>query len=367
MIKRNLKSCLTAFICLGGLFCSSLASHAVEDSVIKIRLSYKIILNPSNGQRPRPIWVLSDKVVTDDKIRNAVEEMNKLVAPFWRGYRFELYEIVEIGYIGSHSTTDPSQWFHTDFVKNNRRGELKDAMEKAARSNPVLYAWRDNAINIYINQGTTGGLWRRNSIVIGASNARSGFVHLHEICHYFNLRHTHGFCDNRDGENYKISGDDGVADTIADLPQWNKDGIAKYTFSMKYDELQGYQREMVDNVAENIMSKHYEEPIAAELTRLTEGQLDRWTEGMDEYVLRVKVRDGRTWVVDQKSGANVGTMRYPFASVNLAVEAANSNGGDIILLRPGQYAQAVTIQKPVTLRATRNGPASIGIFPPGTQ
>jgi hypothetical protein len=361
MTKQNLKSYGTAVAYLVGLLYSSLASHAVADSVIKIRLSYKIILDPTDGQRPRPIWVLSDKIVTDDKIRNAVEEMNELIAPFWRGYRFELSEIVEIGPISDHHSTGPSQWFHTDFVKNDGRRALKNAFEKVARSNPVMYAWRENAVNIYINQGTTGGLCTRNSIVIGACSARSGLVHLHEVCHYFDLRHTHGFSGHKDNENYKVPGDDEVADTIADLPHWDKNGIAKHTFFMKYDELPGHQKEMVDNVAENIMSRHYAEPIQAELTRLTEGQLDRWTESIDEYVTRARVRDGRTWFVDQTSGAKVGTMRYPFASVNLAVEAANSDGGDIILLRPGQYGEAVTIQKPVTLRATRNGPASIGM------
>lgn len=111
------------------------------------------------------------------------------------------------------------------------------------------------------------------------------------------------------------------------------------------------------------MSYHFLKPICAKLTRLTEGQLDRWTEGVDEYYSRKKVRDGRTIFVDlkrHKRSGSLGTSTYPFVSVNHAIGAANSDGGDIILLKPGAYDEPVTISKPLTLRATRKGQASIG-------
>jgi hypothetical protein len=236
-------------------------------------------------------------------------------------------------------------------------------MENMAKQNPELYAWRDNAINIYVNNGTKGGLWRRDSIIIGSEVANSGMIHLHEICHYLNLYHTQGIQQGLHrtlvGTKFKIPGDDKVDDTIFDLPQWDRDDIAKYNFSRKYHKLDARQRQLVDNVAQNIMSFHYLEPIGAELNRLTEGQLDRLTAALDEHVNRVNIRDGRTWFVDLKSSAEVGTGRFAFKSLQPAIDKANPEGGDIIMLRPGDYVENITISKPVTLRATRKGPATI--------
>jgi hypothetical protein len=107
------------------------------------------------------------------------------------------------------------------------------------------------------------------------------------------------------------------------------------------------------------MSYHFLKPVKAVPARLTEGQLDRWADTTLDFY-RKKVCDGRTWFVDQRTPGPEGTSTYPYASVSRAVSAANGNGGDIILLRPGAYDEAVTISKPVTLRATRKGPASIG-------
>jgi hypothetical protein len=200
-------------------------------------------------------------------------------------------------------------------------------------------------------------------IVVGVNSVSAGWVQLHEIGHYFDLRHTqgdlgvtlHGQC----GEGYTTPGDDKVDDTIKDLPAWSRDEIAKYNFSVKYEKLNTEQKELVDEVAENVMSYHFLKPIKANLQRLTEGQLDRWTDTTLDFYRR-KVRDGRTWFVDRQTAGNEGTSTYPYDSVNLAAAAANDNGGDIILLRPGEYHEAVTISKAVTLRATRKGPATIG-------
>ena len=117
---------------------------------------------------------------------------------------------------------------------------------------------------------------------------------------------------------------------------------------------------MVDNVAENVMSGHYQAPISADLTRLTEGQLDRMTESLDIYNSRINVRDGRTWFVDSASEIDLGTPESPFKSIGPALQAADASGSDIILLRPGQYKASLTINSPVTLRATRQGPVTLG-------
>jgi len=361
-MKTILLKMAFAFI-LEFLLTTSSAYSADEDGVIKIRLSYKIILNPKNLSRPRLNTQVGEKV-RDEMIQEAVDEMNALMASYWRGYRFELDEIREIGALGGLDS-DPSHWFDVDFIEADKQNKLMSRMEAAIKANPGQYAWREDAVNIFINQATGGAKWKcRDMIVVGPDSVSAGWVQLHEIGHYFDLRHTQGdlgvAVHGQSGEGYTTPGDDKVVDTLKDLPCWNRDEIAMNNFSIKYEKLDPEQKELVNEVAENIMSYHFLKPIKTNLQRLTEGQLDRWTDTTLDFYRR-KVRDGRTWFVDRQTPGNEGTSAYPYDSVNLAVAAAYDNGGDIILLRPGEYHEAVTISKPVTLRATRKGPATIGV------
>jgi len=59
---------------------------------------------------------------------------------------------------------------------------------------------------------------------------------------------------------------------------------------------------------------------------------------------------------DGSSGC--GLFSGPHRTVGSGVSAANN--GDIVLIRPGTYNEPGTINKAVTLRATR-GPATIGL------
>jgi hypothetical protein len=97
--------------------------------------------------------------VTDAMLEEAVEEMNALLASYWRGYRFEIYEILEIGSLGGFAP-DPGHWFDVDFVEADKNHELINEMITTLIEHPQLYAWRENAINIYINQATSGAKWR---------------------------------------------------------------------------------------------------------------------------------------------------------------------------------------------------------------
>jgi hypothetical protein len=344
------------------LFTASPAFSNEEDGLIKIRLSYKIIINPKNCARPNPTAQVGE-IVTDEMIAKAVEEMNALLAATWRGYRFELKEIKEIGSRGD-AAPKPGHWFDVDFIEEDKQNKLMNEMEAAIKANPTQYAWREDAINIYLNQNTSGAKWKcKDLIIVGARSASMGWVQLHEIGHYFGLRHTHGDLGvvqpGQSGAGYTTPGDDKVEDTIQDLPCWNRDGIAKHNFSAKYEQLEAAQKALVDDVAENLMSYHFLKPMKADLRRLTEGQMDRWADTAEDFY-RKPVRDGRTWFVDRQTPGNEGTSTYPCDSVKLAAAAANDKGGDIIVLRPGEYHETLTISKPVTLRATRKGPATIG-------
>jgi hypothetical protein len=188
----------------------------------------------------------------------------------------------------------------------------------------------------------------------------AGWLLLHEIGHYFDLRHTHGdlgitLPNQSLGQN---SGDDKVDDTIKDLAKWIAT-ILPHTISpantSSFSPAKGAGGR--DHGKHHVLS--FSEADCEHTETPDRGQLDRWADTTLDFY-RQKVCDGRTRFVDRQTPGNEGTSTYPYDSVNRAVTAADSNGGDIILLRPGAYDEAVTISKPVTIRTTRKGPASIG-------
>jgi hypothetical protein len=336
------------------------SSIRAQDSVINIRLSYKVILNPNNGLRP--------SLATDTTITRAVRGMNTLLKSYWRGYRMQLTEIVEVGGLGD--TNGPSRWYSIDLDDST-----KNVMEHAAENDPANYAWRDNAINIYINQGQGGGICSfpppdpgsdEEIIIVGFIAVRDSSTHLHEIGHFFDLCHTQGcLCgpcsSTKTGTCYTTPGDDEIEDTLPDLPCWGLDQIAMNYFSKNYKDLDDGQKKQVDDVADNVMSYHHLAPLRNPLRRLTEGQLDHWTDAAVRYNSRIDVRDGRAIFVATNGGTILtsnGTSSSPFA-LNWATFVANQNGNDILIMRPGTYNTSITIKKPMTIRATRQGSVSI--------
>ena len=187
---------------------------------ITIRLSYKIILG-YDGSPPKA----GGQEVEDSDIYKVVREMNGLIASITSGYSYKYRLVAEIRKIGGYGT-QVSQWFDTNFLSDSINpcggGDLKQQFENEAKSNPQQYAWNSRAINIYINNNTNGGKCsfprpsREEVIVIGPYVANYGWLHLHEIGHFFNLRHTHemvGGCE--DGTH-----GDCVSDTIHDNRNW---------------------------------------------------------------------------------------------------------------------------------------------------
>ncbi len=346
-------------------------SPSQAQGVITIRLSYKVILNPADGTRPIRTGVTQ---VTDADIDSAVNAMNTLLQTYFRGYRVQRVDpITNIG--GMNDTTGPSRWFNTNFFASDG-GTMKDQMEAAARSD-ARYRWNNSAINIYIVNGFCGGLCSfpdesDNILLVGGCSANSGGVQVHEIGHYFSLCHTQGCncgcgaCGSCSvGTNCSTPGDDGIADTLPDLPCWGANDIARNSFGRFYIELTPGQQNQVDDVFNNLMSYHGTCcSVGGSQTRLTEQQLDRWAD-TGRAQPRVAVCDGLTLFVDTMTVGGrgfPGHSEYPYNRVETAVQgAANYNGFPVILmLRPGTYNERLTIRTPVTLRATRRGPAVIG-------
>lgn len=324
---------------------------------ILIRLSFKAVLDPMTGQRASGF--------TDGDIDLAVARMNVLCDSFGRGFRMVRAEpVLNIGGLGD--TSGPSRWFGVNFFHPTDGALLKDQMELGARADPA-YAWRNDMVNIYVTGGISGGICSfaaegDNIVIIGGSAAGNGDLQLHELGHYFGLSHTQGSfcsgCGTGPGQ-CNLPGDDGISDTLKDLACWNQNDIAIENFQKRYADLSPAQRDQVDNVFFNVMSYHQT------AVRLTERQLDRWTDLASNE--RRAVCTGRTWFASEEGcltpngNSTCGLFTGPYRWAYEAERRANAAGGDVITLRPGSY-EFNTFRRPVTLRATREGPATFNVL-----
>ncbi len=323
----------------------SLQAHAQ----LQWRVSVKVILD-SNGNRPT-----SGNVYTDQQIQGEIDTANAILDKYGRGYDYVLTEIVNLNGV--------SQWYSVD----SREGTNKANLEAAALNNKAAYAYRDDAINVYINgNGNTsvcsfpGG----GNIILTGQGAFLPTI-AHESGHYFNLYHTQQGesdgctnCNNTCGP----SGDscnDAVCDTLPDTSCWSQDQIAQYSYGTTYANLNAGQQSRVDDVYHNLMSYH--DPNNR--NRLTPDQLDRITDTSNGP--RNNVATGHTRFVDRNcnasfpDGSSSCSIYFgPYQTVGDGLK--NAIPGDIVLIRPGHYNEPMTISMRVTLRATR-GNATIGV------
>ena len=341
------------------LICAQVVMYnqaSASEGYIDIRLSYKIILNPDDGDPPPLIDI------TGARLQQTVDAMNDLMTSYQRGYRFVLVEFRLIGGLGD---TGPSEWYNLDLL------DVKGELEAEAKSNSA-YRWNSTAINIYINNGTNRASCSfpgDDIIVMGDNSEQHTSRHLHEIGHYFDLCHTQG-CTADDDDDY-------IDDTLKDSGSWDQDDIAENNplSSDDYDLLSVSEQNLVDDVWLNIMSYHNNVNQLAPFStssnpsrdRLTEEQLDTWTDIANSY-LRNDVVDGFTrfvgghnyWPTTSPEGR---IWRNPHETVQEAFDdtKSSSKNHDIILLRPGNYNEVLTLDCPVVLRATRDGSATIGL------
>jgi len=288
---------------------------STTEAQLRWRISVKFILD-NNGKLP----AYCGSSNPHDEVKDQIDLANQILDKLGRGYRLQLTEIVDLRGV--------SDWFNSDI-------DDKDDLEKEALANPLQYQWRNNAINVYINNDDDSGISSfpgKGNITILGRNPRKTTL-FHEVGHFFNLYHTH-----QTGDSCGPEGDDCVADTIKDNKDWKKrQNIV--------DGNPGANAAQVDAVWFNIMSYH------STRNRLTSDQLDRLTDASNGT--RSHVATGKTIFVDGNGVANgsPGSSTNPYRSVQEGVSIANN--GDIILVRTGIYNERLTINKPVTLRASR--------------
>lgn len=303
---------------------------------IEWRVSVKFILDIT-GNRPS-----GGIINTDQDVRDQIDAANRLIDPFGRGYRFRLTEITNLSGYWVYFSTD--------------RETTATNLQRIVSSDPGSVAWRNNAINVYINaaDGDNEGISKSNLVVMGHNVVHETFTH--ECGHYLGLCHTHGCNCNACAECVGLK-DDGVDDTLLDSACWNRDDISIYWTNKVYANLNTAEQIVVSNTFNNIMSYHPNRRV------LTSDQLDRIADTSNGS--RNNLTTGFTWFVDRNNTCTgrTGSSRCangaggPFQTVTTGVNRANA--GDIVLIRPGHYNEPMTLTKVVTLRATR-GDAVVG-------
>lgn len=374
------------------LACVMLQTAPAFSQYIWVDLSFKAVLNPTNGTRFYDF--------TETNIDASIAVMNQTLADHQRGYRMRRVDpLYDIGGPGQGGTNGPSKWFYPnprDPYLLNPSIRNQEQMDGEARSNPVPYRWNSNAVNYYVVAGLGTVLTDTNGQSVGQPAGEGSFpsgghqiitlgtVHfplviLHETGHWLELYHTQGSCGLDAGVCGKPSlcpiltngfqlGDDDIADTLpvqaGDYCFTNRDLIALANFGIPYAACSAIQSNLVDDAFFNLMAYGFDRT----LDRLTALQLDKWA--MYANGLRSFAVSGRTLFVDPTTDCSYQNgllptcgppgLGGPFEYATNAVQAANPVGGDIVLLRPGNYNEQFTINQPVTLRATRLGPATIG-------
>jgi hypothetical protein len=347
-----------------------LASTPASGQFIWIDCSFKAVLNPNTGARYYPF--------TEADIDATLDQANRYLDAYHHGYRMRRVDpIYDIG--GKGDTNGPSKWYwmNPGDPYPNTDHDYQHEMDAQARANPVLYRWNWNAVNYYVlgaggmltnaSGQQIGWAWGAGSpppsYIVTLRTVHMPLVLLHETGHWFNLMHTQGNCDNKTGvcgntndcsifKNGFLLGDEGFQDTLpvqaGDYCFTNKDLIALANFALPYFACSDERKNLVNDAFFNLMSYGFDR----DLDRLTPQQLDGWTDVANSD--RSFAISGLTRYVSSKgndfffSGLN---SKLPKKTVLEAVSSSNPAGGDVVLLRPGNYNEQFTINRPVTIRA----------------
>jgi hypothetical protein len=244
-----------------------------------INLSYKIFTVPGNGMLPRPNM--------EANIHSAVQQINYHCLASNFNFRFRLIEEpVLIG--GPEASGHVNFWFNTRFMDNTIQIHELDAMSYSFFDNnhkfdiTNCFAWRDNAINIYLTGTGYGGqsLFPGSGNIIGLAidaDIIGMSLQIHEMGHFFGLPHTH---ENntviRDAvTNNVLATDTLIKDILIDHAEFHtNEDIAQLNYSKSINELNNEEKQLVENTWSNIMSYHDEAPHRR--TILTPGQLKIW-------------------------------------------------------------------------------------------
>ena len=230
------------------LFLALLLAPFLAQAQLGWRISVKLIADAGNNPPPNAFNNISNEIVL----------ANQLLDGYGRGYQFAITEILTL--------TGVSQWYNIQ-ARNNSN---KLALQAVARANPGIYAWRNNTINLYVANSSSGVCSfpdDGDELVLVGANAYRTLV-LHECGHFFNLIHTHqneqflnannSPCTNGCACAKLVPGDsDAVGDTAPDHTcSGSEDAVALGAYGNIYTELNATQQWLTRNTWQNIMSYH---------------------------------------------------------------------------------------------------------------
>jgi hypothetical protein len=130
----------------------------------------------------------------------------------------------------------------------------------------------------------------------------------------------------------------------------DQDDLAQAEFGQQYSTLIGTRTEEVDNVFFNIMSYHGNRFIFTTLqldAMCDSSNLERDGVSHNEFIFVDPLSPG----ISADGQSQILPFGGPFAQLRNAIDDAN--GGDVLLLRPGNYTEDRIIRKAITLRAVR--------------
>ncbi len=273
---------------------------------IPYRLSVKFILD-SSGNRP-----VTGNINTDAEVNSQIDLGNEALKSIFSELGMGLVEIVNIAGVSQH---------YNDAINPTNRDQIRSH----ALANTALYAWRSNAINVYI-VGSAGSAIAKfppdNDIILAGQNLRTTTI-IHESGHSLNLYHTHSTA---------VGGGDGCSDTIPDNKDWTIDQLSTNEYGVVYASLTTAQQNVVDMVFNNIMSYH------GPRDRLSPCQMDRMSsQGYAD----------RSWMYSKipvyVSTTNLcplfcnGSWVFPYNNVQTALDAGGLSGRGLVL-KQGNYS-----------------------------
>jgi hypothetical protein len=301
-------------------------------AAIPLRISIKFILD-ANGNRP-----VVGNLHTNTQINAEVDAGSDILARNVTEYRLDLLELVDVSGISKYYTTSAADDAGVDQLRAD------------AISNPTLYKWRSDAVNIYINAGPSSAVSRfppNNNIIVmnqGCSNTPSCI--LHELGHSMNLMHTHETC---------CSLADECADTITDNKNWTKDQVSQANFGASYANLTQAQKNKVNMVWNNIMSYHVDEPqviiTPCQMNRVsTQGYTDR-----NRLLSQLPIYVNSGYI----GSSPAGSFTDPYKNVQDALPVAALLPGAALVIQSGNYTVTQSGVSSITDIVTRSGSSVI--------
>lgn len=361
---------LRLLLLLATLGCLLPASAA--NGTIQIRVSVKFILDAA-GNRPA-----TGDINTDAEVEAQIAYGNWVLARMGRGQRLQLTEIVDLA--GAAAFADIAAFGDGD--DDDENSDISE-FESEIQKDKARFAFRNDAINIYIVSGSSQGSCscstsapKDRDIIMLSQGLNPDWVILHECGHFLGLPHTHT------GQAYLLAavplripctfedpcatcpiveaGDDGISDTLPDNSCWDRATLTARN--------PGATDKQIDDTFLNIMSYHGDDaaprdPVTGRITGpadrsiLTSNQLDVMNDIANGA--HAEVASGRTLFVDKDNTAAVPNGQSksllgfggPFNTLATGLSVAQST--DIVLLRPDTYTGVTVFNKALTLRATR--------------